>query len=370
MLSHIPYTICRHGMIYYNRRVPKHAVSAYGFYIRIALSKDYDQAADYEKRLSNVLASSWSSPHVNHAVDLEKVIASFQPRSLILSEVTGEYLELKNIEAKPVWIAVNTLISLAGDKEVSSYDRQDAKLLLRHLELKGNKSGTIRRRIVSIAAVFNYAFAELDLEKRNPFSRLIIRNEGQDRHKRGVFTNEQLSVGYDKAISSGSDIKLIFPILGETGCRLAEVVGLRVEDIDLDNKLIHIRPNTARRLKTRQSIRTLPLVGYALKAVEMALAKADGEWLFPRYIKNGKCKADHASAALNKWVKKDFGGLTAHSLRHTMRDRLRAVECPAEMIDQIGGWARVGIGAGYGEGYSIISQVKWLIKMSINFSRS
>jgi integrase len=180
-----------------------------------------------------------------------------------------------------------------------------------------------------------------------------------DRHKRGVFTNEQLSVGYDKAISSGSDIKLIFPILGETGCRLAEVVGLRVKDIDLDNQLIHIRPNTARRLKTRQSTRTLPLVGYALQAVEMAVAKADGEWLFPRYIKNGKCKADHASAALNKWVKKDFGGLTAHSLRHTMRDRLRAVECPAEMIDQIGGWARVGIGASYGEGYSVPMLKKW-----------
>jgi integrase len=357
-------------MIYYNRRVPKHAVSAYGSYIRIALSKGYDQAADYEKRLSNVLASSWSSPQVIHAVDLEKVIASFQPCSFILSEVTGEYLELKNIEAKPVWIAVNTLISLAGDKDTSAYDRQDAKLFLRHLELKGNKSGTIRRRIVSVSAVFNYAFAELDLEKRNPFSRLIIRNEGQDRHKRRVFTNEQLKVGYDKAISSGSDIKLIFPILGETGCRLAEVVGLRVEDIDLDNQLIHIRPNPARRLKTRQSTRTLPLVGYALQAVELALAKADGEWLFPRYIKDGKCKADHASAALNKWVKKDFGGLTAHSLRHTMRDRLRAIECPAEMIDQIGGWARVGIGAGYGEGYSVISQVKWLIKMSINFSRS
>ena len=97
----------------------------------------------------------------------------------------------------------------------------------------------------------------------------------------------------------------------------------------------------------------------------MALAKSDGEWLFPRYIKDGKCKADHASAALNKWVKKDFGGLTAHSLRHTMRDRLRAIECPAEMIDQIGGWARVGIGAGYGEGYSEDVLFKILRKISI-----
>ena len=31
-----------------------------------------------------------------------------------------------------------------------------------------------------------------------------------------------------------------------------------------------------------------------------------------------------------------------------MRDRLRAVECPAEIIDQIGGWKAAGVGEGYG----------------------
>ena len=44
----------------------------------------------------------------------------------------------------------------------------------------------------------------------------------------------------------------------------------------------------------------------------------------------------------------------AHSLRHTMGDRLRAVECPMDMIDQIGGWRSVGgVGVKYGEGYGI-----------------
>jgi len=52
-------------------------------------------------------------------------------------------------------------------------------------------------------------------------------------------------------------------LLGETGCRLAEIVGLRLEDIDLDNELLHIRPNSARRLKNKTSERVLPLVGYA-----------------------------------------------------------------------------------------------------------
>jgi integrase len=132
-------------------------------------------------------------------------------------------------------------------------------------------------------------------------------------------------------------MKLLMPLLGETGCRLAEIVGLRLEDIDHQNDLIQIRPNPARRLKTKSSKRILPLVGYARAAMEQATKHSDGEWLFPRYIRDGKCKADNASAALNKWLKKDFDGLTAHCLRHTFRDRLRAVECPMDMIDQMGG---------------------------------
>jgi integrase len=183
---------------------------------------------------------------------------------------------------------------------------------------------------------------------------LIIRNEGHDVSKRGTFTNEQLRQGYDKAVNSGSQVKLLMPLLGETGCRLAEIVGLELNDIDMGNELIHIRPNSIRRLKTRNSERTLPLVGYAKIAMELAISKSDVKYLFPRDVRGGKCNADHASAALNKWLKKDFDGLTAHCLRHTFRDRLRAVKCPLEMIDQIGGWRSVSsIGAGYGQGYSI-----------------
>ena len=81
------------------------------------------------------------------------------------------------------------------------------------------------KRLASLTAIFNYAYAELDLDKRNPFSRMIIKGEGDDSLKRGVFTNDQLKLGYDKALKSGSQIKLLMPLLGETGCRLAEIVG-------------------------------------------------------------------------------------------------------------------------------------------------
>ncbi|MED7678931.1 tyrosine-type recombinase/integrase [Rhodobacteraceae bacterium IMCC15231] len=334
--------------------MPKHAVKAYGPFIRQALSKCPEEAEAYAKRLGDVLEGSWSNTTSIQPVDIPTILSSFKPRSFQLSEIAEEYLSLRAIDEKPPRVALSGFISLAGDRDVSQYTREDAKLFVRHLEMKGNKTATIRRRINSLSAILNYAYAELDLDKRNPFSRLFIKGEGEDTHKRGTFTNEQLKWGYDKALASGSQIKLLMPLLGETGCRLAEIVGLKLEDIDLENDLIHIRPNSARRLKTRSSQRTLPLVGYAKLAIEQTFKQADETYLFPRYIKGGKCYATHASNALNKRLKKDFDGLTAHCLRHTFRDRLRAMECPMDLIDQIGGWKSISsIGNGYGEGYRL-----------------
>ena len=149
---------------------------------------------------------------------------------MALSEIAAEYLALKQIDQTPPRVALSTFLSLAGDRDVSEYTRQDAKLFVHHLEMKGNKTATIRRRVNSLSAILNYAYSELDLDKRNPFTRLFIRNEGGDVLKRGTFSNEQLKCGYDKrTVRPGSTVKLLMPLLGETGCRLAEIVGLRLE---------------------------------------------------------------------------------------------------------------------------------------------
>ena len=306
--------------------MPKHAVKTYGPFIRQALSKCPEEAEVYAKRLSGVLEGSWSgTTEIINPVNILYLLSSFKPRSFKLTEIAEDYLALKEIDQIPPRVALLVFTEIAGDRDVSHYTREDTKLFVLHLTKKGNKTKTIRRRINSLSAILNYACSELDLDKRNPSSRLIIKGEGDDSNKHGVFTKQQLKQGYDKAINSGSQIKLRMPMLGETGYRLAEIVGLRLADIDLENDLTHIHPNPARRLKTKNSQRVLPLVGYAKLAMEEAIKEIDGEYLFPRYIKEGKCKADHASAALNKWLKRDFGGLTAHCLRHTFRDRLRSV---------------------------------------------
>ena len=49
-----------------------------------------------------------------------------------------------------------------------------------------------------------------------------------------------------------------------------------------------------------------------------------------------------------------------HCFRHSLRDRLRAIECPTDIADQIGGWSVQSIGQGYGSGYSLKVIEKWM----------
>jgi len=64
---------------------------------------------------------------------------------------------------------------------------------------------------------------------------------------------------------------------------------------------------------------------------------------------------------LNKWMKKVIGDdFIVHGLRHSLRDRLRAVECPSDIIDAIGGWTTKGIGHAYGKGYGLEILAKWM----------
>ena len=55
----------------------------------------------------------------------------------------------------------------------------------------------------------------------------------------------------------------------------------------------------------------------------------DSSFAFPLYTNEKMTNSNSASAALNKWLRNRLGeGNAIHGFRHSMRDRLRAVECP------------------------------------------
>ena len=114
-------------------------------------------------------------------------------------------------------------------------------------------------------------------------------------------------------------------------------------------------------MKTKGSQRQVPLVGASLWAAQRIKANASSCFAFQRYTDNNRCNANSASNALNKWIQANFrNDIVIHGFRHAIRDRLRAVNCPSEMINLIGGWSSAKVGEGYGEGFRIEHLVNYV----------
>ena len=134
--------------------------------------------------------------------------------------------------------------------------------------------------------------------------------------------------------------KWLIALISDTGMRLSEACGLETTDIRFDGSSTYINlvEHPWRRLKTSSSRRKIPLVGMSLWATQNVV-KTGNQLAFPKYFSEDKCNSNSASAALHKWLRpKVPKHCVIHSFRHSLRDRLRAVECPADIIDAIGGW--------------------------------
>jgi len=167
---------------------------------------------------------------------------------------------------------------------------------------------------------------------------------------------------------NNDEMRWLLALISDTGMRLAEAAGLELNDIVLDSEIpyINLKPNESRRLKTKQSSRKIPLIGLSLWAAQQVKSEFNGTYAFPRYTKGGRCNANSASAALNKWIKQiATQPVSLHSFRHSLTDRLRAVQCPRDIIDAIGGWTAGSIGEKYGQGYKLNVLHEWMLKLVI-----
>ena len=207
---------------------------------------------------------------------------------------------------------------------------------------------------------------EHGIEGSNASSGTFMPDRG-DASTRQPIPADKLRTIQQRCQTTDDEPRWLVALISDTGMRLSEAAGLASEDIVLDADIPHviIRPRPWRRLKTKGSERKLPLVGCSLWAAERAVeASQHSPYLFPRYCNDKGCKANSASAALNKWLKQVIGdGYVMHSFRHSMRDRLRAVSCPSEMVDQIGGRSKRSVGEGYGESYGFESLLSFMLKI-------
>jgi len=227
---------------------------------------------------------------------------------------------------------------------------------------------SITRIFGTVRSVVNFAASEVGVTIINPFAGVYY-----DRRS-GVQERAPLPVDVIRAVQSecmtiDDDVRWLVALVSDTGLRLAEAAGLHRQDIVLNADIPHIvvREHPWRRLKTSTSAREVPLAGASLWAAGRILERSEDRiFAFARYNRGDQTNANAASAALNKWMKPLVPArCTMHSFRHSMRDRLRSVECPSDMIDQIGGWQTEGVGQSYGIGYPLHVLEKWMRMITV-----
>lgn len=260
----------------------------------------------------------------------------------------------KTMELERVFKLVSE--ALQSDRTLASLKREDAKEVRDHMA-DGRKASSVDRYLNVVRAVTNHAIREFDLTGvANPFMNLEAdptRAKAEpDRDKRRPYTEEEAKAVTARIASHARpDLRHIWQIMEGTGCRIAEVAGLRVADVHLSHAIPHmtVEWHDDRRIKNTVSRRNVPLFGTALQAAKEAVEAANGGLLFPAYGRVGGPAS--ASASLGKHVRTvvdDPKVGPSHSLRHLMKDRLRLAGISKSDQDIVLGHSSGSVGEDYG----------------------
>ena len=356
------YLFTKRNVYYYSRRIPPNMRAIYGKK-RIVVSlgtKSLNKGLSLSHALTVKLDMLWSEDKPIPS-NLDVLVAKLEPRKREprLSEARDSYLKIRGI-GKPKTFKraairnIQAVIDQIGDLKLTHYTTLEAGKVRDALLSQGLAVLSVRRMFATVNAVFHFGIAEYGLDMKNPFA--LVHMPQSIRIKRMPIPIDTIREVQAACCELDDDLRWLVGLLSDTGLRLSEAAGLAMADVCLEHDVPHInvRPHPWRRLKTQSSERQIPLVGAALWAAQRLVSKVEGQWCFPRYTNAESCNGNSASAALNKWLKANFSrDAVVHGFRHAFRDRLRAVDCPTEMIDQLGGWSANNVGSRYGSGYTL-----------------
>ena len=367
----------RDGVFYFVRRIPVDVLPYYSSN-RISISlktKSASTAVRASKSINQRLEDYWLGLRLQNmdipAIQVVRASDEADDTTLCLSEACELYLRLKGVGKDKVFLRTanrNTgyVTKLLGDRPISSYSSNEASQFRDWCIDKGMGIKTVKRVFASVRAIINLAIAEEGLECSNAFAKTYFPDDDKAQVRQPI-SIQDISKVQSLCKDIDDEMRWLIALISDTGMRLGEAAGLLKEDIKVNEPIPHIdlKPHSWRTLKTRGSQRLIPLTKEALWASKRLLeANNDSIFAFPRYCDERGCKANSASGGLNKWLHQYVpDNCVIHSFRHSLRDRLRAVECPSDIVDAIGGWKTSGVGHSYGNGYPLEVLEKWMDKL-------
>ena len=368
----------RNDTFYFSRSIPSDLQHRFKKRkIEVSLrTKSESKAAKSAAALSDRLERYWDSLRMEiiYSRELGLRVApdaktTISAKSFSMTEALALYHRLKGNGKTKLFFesserSMRYLTDCLGHDDFAAIEISDAGRFRDFLFDRGMSSSSVKRVFSSVRAVINFAIREQGLSINNVFSGTFIPDDEAKTQRLPIPTEVLLTIQHE-CMQVDDEPRWLIALISDTGMRLSEACGLLTSDICLDGEMPHITVVTHpwRRLKTGPSSRQVPLVGASFWAAKQ-IVKQGHQFAFPKYCHESKCNANSASAALNKWLKSRVpSGCVIHSFRHSLRDRLRAAECPADIIDAIGGWTTEGVGHQYGKCHDLKVTYSWMKKL-------
>ncbi len=167
-------------------------------------------------------------------------------------------------------------MEVAGVDSVDEVTEAHARKYRDHL-LDSVAASTTKTRLRYVKALFEVAEEE-DWIERNPFNAIKLKRIKSKTKPKEV----QLLDESDKLIYKLPDHQqLLYWLMKYTGCHVSEAAGIRADDIDLEQGILHIRENDLRPLKNAYRVRDLPIIPALRKHINATNLKGIKGHIFP-----------------------------------------------------------------------------------------
>jgi integrase len=232
-----------------------------------------------------------------------------------------EYLHQHHIATRPL-----------GGKTVVEIERRD---IIEALDDIASQSGGAQANRVQglISAVFSWAVDEGKLESSPAFR---IRKRAKEQPRSPTITDNVIQRLWLAWGNVPDDIGDVMRLLLLTGQRCSEVCGMRVDEIQLNERL-WVLPSGRNRTKNDQA-HSVPLVDDAWQIVDRARKQARNGFLFPGRGAEGPMSRHTPSHRFFDVAKElEIENFRLHDLRHAVKTYMRGLGVPADISDRVQG---------------------------------
>jgi len=217
----------------------------------------------------------------------------------------------------------------SGEREIEKMERVDLEAFIEHEQDRGLRISTVRTRLACIIAFLHF------LMEQEVISGSVLKR-GINLKLPDVLPRAMNPADVRKLLCVMDDIRdrALFLLLLRTGMRIGEALGLRLNDLDIKGRKVHLFEGEKNSMG-----RVVYLSDDALFAVKLWLRRRDKNKEFIFYGQsNGHLCYSTGRGLFMKYLKKaglDQKGYTVHCLRHTFASELLNAGMRLECLQQL-----------------------------------